>query len=156
MHLLKNKICISIIILFLTLSTSASAQEETKDVLAVVHEFFDSIEKRDSIMFNGVFLSKAHMYIARPAGDSIQYISRPAVGRSFFKPGTTYKETMRNKGVKVEVHENIAMAWVPYDFYLNNSFSHCGIDAFTFMKTKQGWKIALIAYTVEKEGCKDW
>jgi hypothetical protein len=152
----NTRIALITVIIFFTLSTFATAQDESKNVLAVIHEFFDAIGKRDTTAFNNVFLSKAHMFISRPVGDSIQYVSKPAVGRSTLKPGTAYKETMRDKGPKVEVHQNIAMAWVPYDFYVNNNFSHCGIDVFTFMKTKQGWKIALLAYTVEKEGCKDW
>jgi hypothetical protein len=160
MPLLKRHIRFIFIstILFFILSTSATAQsqDETKKVLAIVQEFFDAIEKHDTIAFNSVFLSKAHMFISRPVGDSIQYISKPAVGRSTLKPGTAYKEIMRDKGVKVEVHQNIAMAWVPYNFYVNNTFSHCGVDAFTFLKTKQGWKIALLAYTVENKGCEEW
>jgi hypothetical protein len=157
---MKNKIQLSfIIILFLTLSTYATAQapqDETKNILSVIQTFFNSIEKRDTVMFNGVFLPQAHMFIARPLNDTTQYISKSAVGRSMFKSNTSYRETMRDKGVKFEVHQNIAMAWVPYDFHVNEKFSHCGIDVFTLMKTKQGWKVALVAYTVEKDGCKDW
>lgn len=143
-------------LLTFTFSTSVQAQDETQSVLNVVREFFTAIGKSDSAGFHNVFLPDAHMYVARPVGDSTQYVSRAAAGRSIFKPGTTYRETMREKGVKVQVHQNIAMAWVPYDFYVNNNFTHCGIDVFTFMKTKEGWKVALLAYTVEKESCEGW
>lgn len=158
MHALKKTTLLRFILplLLLIFSSAATAQGENKNVLAVIQEFFNAIEKRDTVMFNGVFHPQAHMFVARPAGDSLHYISKPAVGRSTLKPGTAYRETMRDKGVKVEVHQNIAMAWVPYDFYVNNTFSHCGIDVFTLMKTKHGWKIALVAYTVEKTACKDW
>lgn len=153
---MKHCLSLTALTFLLTFSTSVHAQDEKENVLNVVREFFTAIGKSDSVAFNKVFMKDAHMYVARPVNDSIQYTSRAAVGRSIFKTGRTLRETMREKGVKVEVHQNIAMAWVPYDFHVNNTFSHCGVDVFTFMKTKEGWKIALIAYTVEKDGCKDW
>src|SRR5688572_16623792 len=126
----KNTTRFSLIIsvLLFILSTPSVAQDESKNVLAVVQEFFNAIEKHDTVMFNGVFFRDAHLFVARPVGDSTQYVSRAAVGRSTLKPSTAYKEIMRDKDVKVEVHQNIAMAWVPYDFYVNNTFSHCGVD----------------------------
>ena len=56
---------------------------------------------------------------------------------------------------KVFCHERIAVVWTSYDFHRNRQFSHCGVDAFTLIKTEQGWKIASIVYTVEKNGCPE-
>lgn len=145
-----------ITLLLLTLATRVTAQTETQQVMAVLNDFFTAVNTSDSAAFNKVFFKDAHMFISRYVNDSTVYASRPAVKTSIFKPGVQYRETMRNKGVKVEVHQHIAMAWVPYDFYTDNTFSHCGIDVFTLMKTDSGWKIALIAYSVEKTGCEGW
>lgn len=46
------------------------------------------------------------------------------------------------------VEGRIAMVWLPYDFYVNGSWSHCGIDVFTFIKQDTTWKIASLVYTV--------
>jgi len=62
-------------------------------------------------------------------------------------------EKMREKDVKVEVHKGIAMFWAPYDLWIDKKFSHCGVDVFTLLKTKEGWKIVTIAYSVEPDGC---
>lgn len=145
-----------ITLLLLTLATRVTAQTETQQVMAVLNDFFTAVNTSDSAAFNKVFFKDAHMFISRYVNDSTVYASRPAVKTSIFKPGVQYRETMRNKGVKIEVHQHIAMAWVPYDFYTDNTFSHCGIDVFTLMKTDSGWKIALIAYSVEKTGCEGW
>jgi len=160
MHRTSRKVDLGFIalvtIIALHFPASVQAQDEEQQVLNVVREFFAAIGNSDSVGFNKVFMPNAHQYVARSVKDSTVFVSRVAAGRSIFKAGTTYRETMREKGVKVEVHESVAMAWVPYNFYVNNTFSHCGVDVFTFMKTREGWKIALIAYTVEKEKCKDW
>ncbi len=147
---------LTILTLLTFTTTTLRAQDETKNILAVLEQFFTAINTSDSLAFNNVFLPQAHMFVSRPANDTTVYVSRSAVTPSIFRAGVELRETMRNKGVKVEVHQNIAMAWVPYDFHRNNIFSHCGIDVFTLMKTPKGWKIALIAYSVEKTGCEGW
>ena len=51
---------------------------------------------------------------------------------------------------EVRVDGGVAIAWAPYDFYIDDSFSHCGHDAFQLIRTDRGWKLASIVYTVEQ------
>ncbi len=44
---------------------------------------------------------------------------------------------------------------MPYEFFLNDEFSHCGVDIFTLRKKDGEWRIILAAYTVENDGCED-
>jgi hypothetical protein len=50
----------------------------------------------------------------------------------------------------IRVHNGIAIAWVPYEFWVEGKFSHCGVDAFTFFEMNGNWKIITVAYTIEK------
>ena len=43
----------------------------------------------------------------------------------------------------------------PYDFHRNGTFSHCGVDAFSLLKTTDGWKSTGTMYTFERTGCED-
>ena len=43
------------------------------------------------------------------------------------------------------------MIWTPYDFHIDGRFSHSGVDVFTVVRTADGWRIASIAYTVDRE-----
>ena len=36
------------------------------------------------------------------------------------------------------------------DLWINSAFSHCGVDVFSLIKTRQGWRIASLSYTSEK------
>jgi hypothetical protein len=47
----------------------------------------------------------------------------------------------------------MAQVWAPYDFHLDGKFSHCGVDMFTLVQGKDGWRIAAIAYTGRKDAC---
>ena len=75
---------------------------------------------------------------------------RDAAGFTFRKE-EIIKERMRDTGVVVQVHERIAMVWAPYDLWVNDKFSHSGVDVFTLLKTAEGWKISSCSYTVEKK-----
>jgi hypothetical protein len=55
--------------------------------------------------------------------------------------------------VKVQVDGEMAQAWCDYAFYIDKTFSHCGVDAFHLFKGKDGWKIFHLADTRRKTGC---
>lgn len=50
----------------------------------------------------------------------------------------------------VQVSGGLAIAWVPYDIYVDGAWSHCGIDLFTMIRIGTGWKVVNLAYTVEQ------
>ena len=49
---------------------------------------------------------------------------------------------------EVRVDGEVAIVWAPYDFYINDSFSHCGHDGFQLVRTDRGWRLASLIYTV--------
>jgi hypothetical protein len=54
----------------------------------------------------------------------------------------------------VAFYGGIAMVHTPYDFHVNGTFSHCGTDVFTMVRSADGrWRVAQIAYTVQRAGC---
>ncbi|KAA1243978.1 nuclear transport factor 2 family protein [Aquimarina sp. RZ0] len=55
---------------------------------------------------------------------------------------------------KIDANADIAQIWTPYEFYVNNQFSHCGVNVFQLFNDDEGWKIIAIADTRKKEGCK--
>lgn len=50
----------------------------------------------------------------------------------------------------VAVSGVVATVTLPYDFYRDGTWSHCGVDVFTMVDTDSGWRIASLAYTVEQ------
>jgi hypothetical protein len=51
---------------------------------------------------------------------------------------------------EVRVDGGVAIAWAQYDFYIDDSFSHCGHAAFQLIRTDRGWRLASMVYTVEQ------
>jgi len=135
------------------LPVPARAQTAKDSVTAVVNEFFRAMTARDTAAFSRTLMPDGIAYIAASRGDST-IVGRQPFEESIRMIGTTpdtYVERMWNPTVLI--HGPIAVLWTPYDIHRNGKFGHCGVDAFTLVRSRTGWKIATIAYTVEPTGC---
>jgi hypothetical protein len=127
-------------------------QTEEKAVLTVVNNFFDALEKQDTATLRKVSLQESVYYSIREVENSIR-IATQTPAKFAFKPDRIITERMKDTGVVVHIDQRIASVWAPYDLWINNVFSHCGVDVFTLIKNKDGWKISSLSYSVVKEGC---
>ena len=139
------------IILLVMLPAAAGAQSaaDREAVLKTIQIFFDTMTARDVDGARTIMMPEGRFY----AMDLIKPKSSPAsfTGEEYFarlqKQTQTYRERIWNP--EVRVHESIAAVWAPYDFWIDGTFSHCGIDVFDLIKTADGWKISGGAFTME-------
>ena len=147
------KIAAFIICCILTsITTSVYGQNENKEVLAIAKRFFDALEKGDTATFRSLFIDEARMYYIRERDAKVQAGSRSPESFSFDKD-RIIRERFLEGGVEVMVHNRIAIVWGLYNLWINDKFSHCGVDAFTLLKTEAGWRISSLSYSMENEGC---
>ena len=52
------------------------------------------------------------------------------------------------------VSGDLALVRGRYGFYVDDRFSHCGMNSFHLMRTAEGWKIVNAASTIELDGCE--
>ena len=140
------------VFLFPLTPANAQADPEEKNILHLVDQFFVALEKQDTLAFRDMFMKDARNYSVRELGDSVRIRSQLPSGFRF-TPGQIVKERMRKESTLAKIAGRIAMVWAPYDLWVNETFSHCGVDVFTFIKTSTGWKIASVSYTMETTGC---
>lgn len=136
-----------------TTAFSARAQDSEKEVLLVAQALLTAIEKGDTTSFRSLFMPNGMIYTVREKDGQPLAASRSPFTDTF-RAGTVVKERMKATGVTVQVHGHMAQVWAPYDLWVNDTFSHCGIDVFTLIQTARGWRIATLSYTIEKEGCE--
>lgn len=55
---------------------------------------------------------------------------------------------------EVRIDGDMATLWAPYDFYLGRRLSHCGMDAFQFVREGGVWKLVAVTFTRRTEGCE--
>ena len=151
---LINTWLIVLLIAGTTVQVRAQINAEEKKALDLVQRFFDALETQDTAAFQQMFLKDARNFWVRQLSDSAVISSQLSTAMRL-NPSRVIKERMRPASTEVKIHKGIAMVWAPYDLWVNDIFTHCGVDVFTLMKSSSGWKIASIAYTIEKEGCKN-
>jgi len=125
--------------------------DEQEAVLETVQRFFDSMASRDTIMAHQALLVDGKSFSTAETQDGVRisgfshrdYLDGLATGTD------QWLENMWD--AEVRVRGTIATVWAPYQFRINGEFSHCGVDAFSLVKTEDGWRIASIIYTVESE-----
>ena len=142
-------------VLFLSVSLTASAQDDTA-VMEPIKTLFEGMKKGDSAMVHSAFYGKPTFgtVVIDKAGQPTLRIEGL---EGFLKAVGTPHSDVWNELIwspKIEVDGNLAQAWVPYGFFVNATFTHCGIDAFHLFKDASGkWKIFHLVDTRQKEGC---
>jgi len=132
-----------------------NSQTEEKLILQKVNQFFEALEKQDTILLKSIVLLDGQTASIRTQNDGLLVRVTTFKDRlkSFVNPQSVIYEKMLSAEIKI--HGRIAMAWVPYTLSINQNFNHCGIDVFTFFKTSEGWKIMSLDYSVEPSVCPE-
>jgi hypothetical protein len=134
----------------------ATAQDaERANVLATVQKLFDAMRTRDTALLLQAFDSSAKLVrINRRAPSPSVTLTPPsqfAAALVRAPAGDVWNERIYDPEVRID--GDIAQVWTYYTFHRNNTFSHCGIDAFMLAKVGTTWKITQLADTQRMEGC---
>jgi hypothetical protein len=128
------------------------AQDEA--VLEVVTRLFDGMREKDEAKLRSVFHPDARLHTAMmdQAGQpvtresAIEGFITNVAGAKVHIDEVTFDEV-------VHVDGNLAMAWTPYNVFVDGAFQHCGVDVFVMTMSDEGWKILQLADTRHQEGC---
>ncbi len=145
-----------LVVLAISAQAAAPAQkpDDRAQVIAAVQSFFDSMEKADAELAKKILMADARFFSAAERDGKVTV--RPSTGDAFvasFSNPNRGRSLERMWEPEVRVQGAIAQVWTRYDFHANGTFSHCGIDAFSLVKTDEGWKIASAMWTIERTGC---
>lgn len=132
-----------------TICVWAAGSEQ--DVVAAVQRVFDSMAAKDAQALSAAFLPDARLVALSPDG---RVTSTPAA--EWNARISTMQETPLERiwSPKVLIDGSLATLWAPYDFHRGGKFSHCGTDQVTLVRQDGVWKVAALAYTIQREGCQ--
>ena len=128
-------------------------------VAAAVQHTFDGLAAHDSTVLAAVVLPEANFQ--RWGADSTGTWRTVNLSGSDFtsrlgQPGPAYLE--RTWDAEIRIDGDVAVFSAPYDFWVEQTCSHCGIDAITLLRAGdvtsdfRGWRIASLTYTVDASG----
>lgn len=150
---MKNKLLL--IFLFLSFGTYAQTLEETL-VKETIDDFFKAFHSKDSLAMQQVVSST--IYLQTVGRDKAgEFLLRTENYADLVRSITSIPDSVsfqeRLTDYTIQIDEHMANAWVPYEFWLNGAFHHCGVNSFQLFKENDAWQIIYLIDTRRTEGC---
>lgn len=125
----------------MTMGAGTAVADEESQVLGTVTALFDAMRAKDGDALRNAFLPEGRL-----GTDSTEGWINSVSSSQAYLDEVTFDEV-------ILIDDTVAMAWTPYNLFVNKAFHHCGIDVFTLRKVKDQWKILQIDDTRRTEGC---
>jgi hypothetical protein len=129
----------------------------TDSVKATINKMFLAMKNGDAVSLKSCFTDSAIMQTIAHDRNGNALVKNESVSAFTAFVGTLPQgaadERIRYDAIRVD--GALAMAWTPYQFYLNGRFSHCGANSFQLVRTGGEWKIQYIVDTRRKQGCAE-
>jgi hypothetical protein len=150
---MKKTILLSLLLMAMLITHAQTSEDSVKNV---VNQLFTGMKNGDASMIRGSFSDSAILQtIANTREGKVVIRNQPMVGfaESVAKlPKGAADERIKFETVKVD--GAMAIAWTPYQFYYNGTFSHCGVNMFQLVRLDGQWKINFLIDTRRKENCQ--
>ncbi len=145
----------SFLILFIFSFFFANAQEE--DIKNTIHTFFEGLHNGDTTLIVKTIHKdlKLQTTFVNKEGKSIL---KNELKNDFLKIVSNKKKEdvwlEKLLYFNINIDDNLASVWTPYEFYVNGSFSHCGSNSFQLVKMNGNWKIIYLVDIRRRQGCE--
>lgn len=147
-----------IVFLFLSFSMMGQSDFQVLDAKNIVDTFFKGFHSGDTLLMKTVMAPELPTQTVFSDRDGNNRIVNGNIEELLLAIATRpadqkWEERLLN--YQVQIDGNLAHVWTPYEFWLNDSFSHCGANAFTLAKLQDGWKIIHLIDSRRRESCKN-
>jgi len=153
--MMKNFL-LSVLFFSLTFAVTAQQQNDKKEIEQVISNLFKGMKDKNQQLIERSFHSEAIMHtVAQSAGGT--KLGSNSVKDFVNRIAVTPAETVLDERIlsyNIQVDGDMASAWTPYRFYVNDGFSHCGVNSFQLIRIDDQWKITYVIDTRRKENCE--
>ncbi len=142
-----------IILTMCSLTTYAQSDEEKAKAPSL--QFFEGMRRSDSNMIKASLAPNALLQTIGKNKEG-QTVVRSEDIAKFITAVTQPHEDVYDERVTfntINIDGDLATVWTPYQFYIGEKFSHCGVNSFQLVRYNGEWKIQYIIDTRRKEGC---
>lgn len=136
----------------LVFSQEKSIAQESDEIKKVVIKMFDAMRVGDSASFKSAFYSDVRLQtiVLRKGKLSLENEELQKLAISI---GTPHKEKWdeRITSWNFQINDLMATVHTDYEFYIDSTYSHCGVNVFQLIKDNGNWKIFAITDTRKRE-----
>lgn len=141
------------IFLLVFLPFYAQSQNQEKEVRDVIDHLFKGMSTGDSAVVRKLFLPNATLNTCFLTTQGEAKLHRDSIAAFLNSIGTPHKQVWDERilSCEIKIDGNLAAVWTDYTFYVDNIYSHEGVNAFQLVKTDGEWKILIITDTRRKK-----
>ncbi|MFC3561023.1 nuclear transport factor 2 family protein [Pedobacter jamesrossensis] len=150
-----KKIFILVLICMVSGNKLMAQSEEEDAIKTTLNNLFTGMKTADSTLAKSAFATNSILQTivskdgkntvrSEPVSEFIKFIGTPHPQK--------YDE--RIVFTKNLIDGPLASVWTDYKFYVDEKFSHCGVNSFQLVKGEKGWQIVYIIDTRRKDNCK--
>jgi len=147
------------ILFALFISTSVFAQDSTYLIVQeTIETFFEGFHKGDTTLMKSVMMDEVKLqtiYKNKEGKDVLVSEDKSKLMHAIGSKPNDQKWDERLLDFSIQIDGNMANVWTPYEFWFNDSFSHCGVNSFQLFYDNGTWKIIYLIDTRRKAGCRD-
>lgn len=148
-----------ILLLALCISSIAIGQDtERQAVKNTIDTFFEGFHKGDTVLMKSVMMGKFTTQTAfknKEGKDVLRTDDSSTLIKAIGLRKSEEKWDERLLDYSIQIDGNMANVWTPYEFWYNDTFSHCGVNSFQLFNDNGQWKIIYLIDTRQKEGCQN-
>jgi len=141
-----------LLFLFPLLAMGQSPTKDEEQIKVVILKTFSAMKSVDSVALKSCFTSNALLHISqvKPEGNVVREVPATKFIQNVMtrKPGEMDERVLSWGPILID--QEIATAWVPYEFYFNGKFTHKGVDVFLLVKTGNEYRIKTLLYNMHQ------
>lgn len=146
---------ILLLALIMIMSVMVQAQNTEQEIQSVIETLFDGMRAGDSSMVASTFTRDAIMQTVAQNQEGEVIKREGELARFLNSVGTPHDDVWDERigGYEFKIDGDLASVWTPYQFYVGDNFSHCGVNSFQLAKLDGAWKIIYIVDTRRRSNC---
>ncbi len=151
------KILLTLYLLLLSSILNAQKVADEAAIKKVINVFFEGLHEGDSTKISETLHKDVKIqtaYINKQGTSILKGQTRSNLLKNIASKKKTDKYFEKLLSFNIKIDANLATVWTPYEFYLNDVFSHCGANSFHLFNNNGKWDIIYLIDTRKRKGCK--
>ncbi|WP_199118589.1 nuclear transport factor 2 family protein [Pedobacter sp. ASV28] len=152
---MKKVLIITICYILLGQAHAFPQSRAENDIRTTINNLFNGMKNNDTTLIRKAFADKNIMQTIVKTKDGKAILKTESLDnfiKSISRPRTE-KYDERITFTKILIDDHLASVWTDYKFYVDDQFSHCGVNSFQLLKSEDGWKIIYLIDTRRKDSC---
>lgn len=140
------------------ISFTSSSQEKNSEIEIknVIDTFFDGLHKGDSSIVAKTLHKNIKIQTTNTTKEGDKVLkdeTRDQLLKAIASKKSNQKFFEKLLSYDIKIDGNLASVWTPYEFFYNDTFSHCGANSFQLFNNNGTWEIIFIVDMRRRDDC---